>query len=368
MNQPYTFGQSTLKIGDGIWLLRVRENSYFESGLAIGTLLAQGDYPAVRLFKKRLTRALVGILYFITKRDFRRVRIPERYLEELQGSAQGSGLSYKVLFFMNFVFDVLKKYGFHCSSVALTEKDVTLVGRNTDLIPWIARAAVKWFPPVVLDIQVPGKLRCVHVIPGLFLGALSGFNERGLAMMSHQIAATKEKSVAGSLATPLLQRMILEEASNMDDADAVIRNNPIQRCISDLLTSSAEGKSRVYEITPGSIKIIDTEDRFLCCATHFTDTELTNLQRYKTTVSEGRLALMNSLAATTQAVPSEVIAMLRNFDNGLAHTKSGSSPTNEGTYQSMVFDITGRRIFISDGTTLPVSLSGNYQEILLEDG
>src|SRR5581483_8282830 len=144
-----------------------------------------------------------------------------------------------------------------CSSVAITEPEATLVGRNTDLIPWIARAALKYFPPVVLDVNTPGKLRYVHVTPGLFLGALSGFNERGIAMMSHQIAATRERSVPGALATTLLQRMILEEAGIMAEADSVIRANPIQRCISDLVTSSAEGISRIYEITPESVKVID---------------------------------------------------------------------------------------------------------------
>ena len=67
---------------------------------------------------------------------------------------------------------------------------------------------------------------------------------------------------------------------------------------------------------------------------------------------------MNALATRTRAIPEEVIAMLRNYDNGLSHLQSGHSPTNEGTYQSMVFDVTGGRIFVSDGTRLPVSLSG----------
>ena len=177
-------------------------------------MLSAADYPAVRFFKRKIVRCVVGLVYAVTRRDFSRIRIPERYLEELQGYAEGSGLSYRILFFMNFVFDILKKYGFHCSSVAIPESGPTLVGRNTDLIPWIARAALRWFPPVVLDISVPGKLRYVHVTPGLFLGVLSGFNERGVAMMSHQIAATREKSVPGTLATPLLQRMILEEGTD----------------------------------------------------------------------------------------------------------------------------------------------------------
>jgi predicted choloylglycine hydrolase len=363
----YACGRSTLEIRDGIWHLRLQESGYRESGLAIGRLLSLAGYPAIGFFRSWRAGGLVTLLYAITRRHFAAIRIPERYIEELRGYADGSGLSYRTLFFMNFVFDVLKKYGFHCSSVAITEEGATLVGRNTDLIPWIAKAALRWFPPVVLDIRMPGKLRYVHVTPGLFLGVLSGFNERGIAMMSHQIAATREKSVPGTLATPLLQRMILEEATDMAHAEAVIQANPVQRCVSNLVTSRDEGLSCIYEITPEAVKRIAASGPSLCCATHFKDLELARLQRHETTVSEGRLSLMNALAAKTRAIPGEVIAMLRNYDNGLAHQKSGSSPSNEGTYQSMVFDVTGGRIFVSDGTRLPVSLTGKYREFVLDD-
>jgi predicted choloylglycine hydrolase len=363
----HTFGRSTLEIKDGIWHLRAREAGYRETGLAVGRLLFSADYPAVRVFGTWHGRLIVKVLYALTRRDFRRIRIPERYLEELAGYAEGSGLPYATLFFMNFVFDILKKYGFHCSSVAFSEPGTTLVGRNTDLIPWIAKLTLKWFPPVLLDIKVPGTYRYVHVTPGLFLGVLGGFNERGIAMMSHQIAATKEEAVPGNLATPLLQRMILEESADLAHAESVIHANPTQRCISDLVTSDSEGKSAIYEITPASIKTTRSDGPFLCCATHFKDLELSRLQRDKTTVSESRLELMNKLAAETQPVPDQVIAILKNTDNGIEHRKSGYSPTNEGTYQSIVFDVSGRRVLVSNGTSLPVSLTGDYREFVLDD-
>lgn len=363
----FAFSQSTLEVKNRIWHLRARERSYRETGFAIGRLLTSSAYPAVRAFGSRRARVAINLLFAATRQDFRRIRIPERYLDELHGYAEGTGLSFDVLYFMNFVFDILKKYGFHCSSVAFVEQGKTLIGRNTDLIPWIAKAALKLFPPVVLDISVPGKLRYVHVTPGLFLGVLGGFNERGVSMMSHQIAATREEAVPGTLATPILQRMILEEARDMAHAESVIRTNPVQRCISNLVTSGAEGISCIYEITPASIKITRNSGTFLCCATHFKDSELSLLQRHKTTVSEKRLELMNELAAEARPTPDEVIAILRNYDNGLAHRKSGYSPTNEGTYQSIVFDVSGGRIFVSDGSQLPVSLTGAYREIAIGD-
>ena len=102
-------------------------------------------------------------------------------------------------------------------------------------------------------------------------------------------------------------------------------------------------------------------------ATHFKDAELSLLHRHKSTISENRLALLNQLAAASRPVPEEVIAILKNCDNGVQHQKSGYSPTNEGTYQSIVFDIPRRRLFLSDGTRLPVSLTGVYREIALDE-
>ena len=51
-------------------------------------------------------RFVVGLVYAITHKDFRRIRIPERYLEELEGYAAGSGVPYRVLYFLNFVLSL----------------------------------------------------------------------------------------------------------------------------------------------------------------------------------------------------------------------------------------------------------------------
>ena len=85
----YADSRSTLEIKDGIWHLSVREAGYRESGDAIGRLLRAADYPAIRFFKKRSTGLLVALLYAVTKRNFATIRIPERYLEELRGYAEG---------------------------------------------------------------------------------------------------------------------------------------------------------------------------------------------------------------------------------------------------------------------------------------
>ena len=365
-NRRFAYSNSMIETDDVIWRMRIQENGYYAGGLAIGRLLSLAGYPAIRFCRSGPVTALFSLLYTFARKHFADIRIPERYLDELRGYADGTGIPYRTLFTVNFVFDVLKKYGAHCSSVVIAKSGSTLIGRNTDLLPWIGRLALKWFPSIVLDIATPEKLRYVNITPGLFLGAFNGFNERGVAVLSHQIGATKEEPVAGNLATTLLQRMLLEEATDIACAESITRANPIQRCISNMIVSSDEGASCVFEISPTLVKTSHKSGPYQCCVTHFQDEELSKLHRKTPEASQSRLRFMNFLAERKEATPKDLIAFLTNYDNGIGHKDSGRSPTNEGTYQSLVFDIMRHRIFIADGRTLPVSLWGVYREISVD--
>ncbi|HYM19284.1 MAG TPA: C45 family peptidase [Micropepsaceae bacterium] len=359
----FSYGNSVLEKDGAIWRMQIRENGYYAGGFAIGRLLDLADYPGVKFCRSAATTKIFALLHRLIGKKFSDIRIPERYLDELHGYADATGIAYKTLFTVNFVFDVLKRYGMHCSSVVVSEPGATMIGRNTDLLPWLGRLALKWFPSIVMDVATPGKLRYVHVTPALFLGAFNGYNERGLAVMSHQIGATKEKPVQGNLATTLLQRMLLEEAGDLAEAESITRANPVQRCISNLIVSTKERESCVFEISPTLVKIFPGTGSYQCCVTHFEDAELSPLHRKAPEASRSRLKLMNSIAAKARARVNDLIALLKNCDNGISHKDSGRSPTNAGTYQSLVFDILKRRIFVADGPSLPVSLSGTYREI-----
>jgi linoleoyl-CoA desaturase len=361
----FVCGNSSIELRDGIWRMHIHESGDYAAGLAAGRLLKMADYPGIRFCSRGDVTAVFQIVFLLIGRDLAKIRIPRRFLDELQGYADATGIPYRTLFCMNFFFDVLKKYGFHCSSVAVMEHGATLVGRNTDLIPWIARLALKWFPSLVLEVTMPSGRRYAHFTPALFLGAFNGFNDRGIAVLSHQVAATKEKSVAGNLATTLLQRMLLEQATCLSHAEELIRANPIQRCVSNMIVSASEGASRIFEISPAAVKAKAGSPVSQCCVTHFQDEELAKLHRRFPAESHRRLALMNRIATRTKPHPFAIIRLLRNCDNGTSHRNSGCSPTNDGTYQSLVLDLTNRKMFISDGTRLPVSLSGTYREVQL---
>jgi predicted choloylglycine hydrolase len=356
-----TYASSSAEIADGIWRMTLREKNHYETGFAYGTLLARMRYPIIRVVKSRPVSWLVHLVYLATRRHFSAIRIPAEYLDELRGYSDATGIPYNTLYFINFSFDILKRYGFHCSTIALSQAGKTLVCRNTDLLPWIGSFALKWLPSIVVDMQIPGRTRFVHNTPGFFLGALNGFNERGIAVTSHQVLPTREPAASGGLASVLLPRLLLEQSTTVEDAGHIIHRNRIRRCLNVMVASATE--SHVYEISPGHIHVIRTNAHYLCCTTHFQHEDLHRLHRSSTEGSQQRLQLMNRLARDSVGTVEDAIVMLQSTENGTGHDGSGFSPTNDGTYQSFVIDLTDRTIYISDGKTLPVSLTGTYRAL-----
>src|SRR6266404_7754360 len=219
MSATHTYASSSAEIADGIWRMRLREQNPYDTGYAYGTLLARMRYPIIRVVKSRPVSWLISLAFRLTRKHFSAIRVPAEYLDELRGYSDATGISYNCLYFINFSFDILKRFGFHCSTISLALAGKTLVGRNTDLLPWIGRIALKWLPSIVVDMQIPGRSRFVHITPGFFLGALNGFNERGIAVTSHQVLPTREPTAAGGLASILLPRLLLEQSSRVEDAD-----------------------------------------------------------------------------------------------------------------------------------------------------
>ena len=94
----FSFGNSTVDVKDGIWRMHIRERNYYTNGFAIGKLLSEARYPGLEFCRKFHIKALFAVLYFLMKAHFHRIRIPERYLEELRGYAAATGLSSRMRF------------------------------------------------------------------------------------------------------------------------------------------------------------------------------------------------------------------------------------------------------------------------------
>jgi predicted choloylglycine hydrolase len=259
------FGNSWIKVVKGIDYLHLEEKNYYDTGYAYGRLLVEANHPIIAFLKRYTSRIMLSTLYTITKKHYKDISIPHKYLDELQGYADATGIAYHHLYCMNFCFDVLKRYGFHCSTISLFLKDRTLVLRNTDLIPFLTRLALKYARSIVVDVAVPGTQRYTHVSLPLFIGVLNGFNHH-IALNSHQIMHVKEKTNKQLLATPLLMRLMLEQAESLKEAECIAKTHPTKRSLNIMVTDRQ--KSIILEVHPKMIKTIAKKGP-MCCTTHF---------------------------------------------------------------------------------------------------
>ena len=153
MSATHTYGSSSAEIADGIWRMTLREGNHYDTGFAYGTLLRRMGYPIIRIVKSWPVAALFGLAYRATRKHFAAIRIPGEYLDELRGYSDATGISYNCLYFINFCFDILKRFGFHCSTISLALAGNRLPGVKTDVAALFGGNGAAQ-PDAVLDLAI----------------------------------------------------------------------------------------------------------------------------------------------------------------------------------------------------------------------
>ncbi len=244
-------GQGFLEESEGRRVLHVQGTPY-EMGFQHGTLLKKDIRELVRFlfdvkakeFSEHLQVNLGGIgiqpdakTIIQTITLLQKPHVPARFYEEMQGVADGSGVSYNEIVLANFIPEL-----FHCSGFALSgaaTKDGTLYhGRILDYgCDWRLQEHA-----VVLIAQPSGRIPFVNVTYAGFVGSVTGMNARQVAI--GEMGGRGLGQWAG-MPMAFLLRMALEEAGDLDAAIAVFRDHP-RTCqyfyvISDGKTGQAVG-------------------------------------------------------------------------------------------------------------------------------
>lgn len=177
--------------------------------------------------------------------------VPARYMEEMEGLAEGAGISVADARVCNFIPEM-----FHCSGFALmgsATKDGTLYhGRVLDY-------AVDWGlqeHAVVIVVEPEGRIPFVNVSYAGFVGSVTGMNAEHVS-----IGEMGGRGLGHWQGVPmaLLVREALETGSDLDRAIAAFRDNP-RTCqyyyvIADAKSNRAVGMeaswNRFYLVQPG---------------------------------------------------------------------------------------------------------------------
>ncbi len=220
-------GEGFLEEIDGYRVLHVKGTPY-EMGYQQGVLLRDDIRDQIHyLFEvkaKEMTFELGGMKVLSPKQVIRGIiatqkkYIPARFLEEIRGIADGSGVPYEDGAIANFIPEL-----FHCSGFALSgsaTKDGTLYhGRILDYgCDWRLQ------DHAVLTIAEPrGRIPFVNVTYAGFVGSVTGMNAERIS-----IGEMGGRGLGHWEGVPMaiLVRMALEESHSLDEAVAVFRDHP----------------------------------------------------------------------------------------------------------------------------------------------
>ena len=221
----------------------VRDNISFllgqDAGAAAGAGGAGAATKPVSLNGRTVTRAAVAAILTTIFEN----RVPPRFMDEMKALAEAAGLPAEQVIAGNLIPEA-----FHCSGFALLPKATAdgqlLHGRVLDY-----GIDLRLQERAVLIIQEPdGRTPFVNVSYAGFIGSVTGMNAAGVSIGEMGGGGTGRWA---GIPMSFLVRMVLEDASTLDQAIAVFTDNP-RTCeyyyvIADARAGSAVGMRAVPE-------------------------------------------------------------------------------------------------------------------------
>ncbi|MBA4367066.1 MAG: hypothetical protein C0403_05440 [Desulfobacterium sp.] len=212
--------------------------------------------------------------------------MPEEYLEELRGLADGSGIEYRMIFISNFLSDLTmamlpevigkkaKNFGVYseCSDFAASGKATKdgklIVGRNTDYSGqgrWMAHQTLIFYKPkkqyAYVNVTTAGMLKCN-----------SAMNEKGITMGGHFMGfagATPE-----GVSFTIFENEIMRKAGSIDEALKILRSGRIGGSFGLVIADGRTGDAIVVEAAGDRLGVRKMKRGSICLTNFATTPEL----------------------------------------------------------------------------------------------
>jgi len=198
--------------------------------------------------------------------------IPQEYIDEMKGLAEGAGIDYKEVLNMTThvdYFAILMCSTFVANGPA-TPDGKLIEARNLD---WASGQAKELDPFTTVFVYKPDKGHSfVSIIyPGI-VGALSAVNDAKITVELNFSMAKKN----GTMGFPalLFTRHVAQNAATIDEAEKLIRDLPRIAGYNIMVTDGKTNKARLIEITADGVGTKDIENNSLITTNHFTTKEL----------------------------------------------------------------------------------------------
>jgi len=255
--------------------------------------------------------------------------LPERFREEMIAFARAAGISYDKILTTNAFPDIYRKGA--CSSFAAsgaaTSDGKPLLARNLDFFG----NGVLEKTGVVFVIKPEGRKSFVTITWPGFSGVLSGMNSDGLCCAVMEVRLGKVTT--DGMPSTLLFRRVLEEASSLDEALAILET-AVKVAGNNLIVIDGQGRAAVAELGPGLFRVRRAEDGMVYSTNH-------HRNRLPRILRCGRYKKFEAFAEE-EAGAIDAAALKK-----VLHS------VNQGmiTLQSMIFEPDALRIHLATGVT-----------------
>ena len=364
-------GQGFLEEVDGYRVLHVKGSPY-EMGFQHGALLKDDIKELVRFLfdvkAKELKIEVAGMkvqpdakaIIAIIARSQRKY-VPPRFFEELQGVADGAGMTVEEITVANFIPEM-----FHCSGFAISgsaTKDGTLYhGRILDYgCDWRLQ------DHAILTVAEPdGKIPFVNVTYSGFIGSVTGMNAKHVSI--GEMGGAGRGHWAG-VPMSFLVRMALEEADDLDEAIAIFRDNPRTCEYYYVIADGKSGKAVGMEAHWNRFNVVRMGEEHPRLPHAVPDAVLLSAgDRYEELAKRVKAGRGQFTAESARALMARPVAMKSNLHSVLFETRStrmwvanaskDAKPASDQPYHEFVFSELLTHSAADSAPSLPLATSG----------
>ncbi len=264
----YLYLDGSLSESHGIPVLTVKGNPYrvgLQYGVLLDPYLETMNYTVDSLVEEFIGSSILkqAIAKIVLKRRIKAIeeKMPERYLQELKGVAEGSILSTfevkRLAYFPQLFFKI------SCTSFVLKDEDQMVHGRNLD---WSGIDAITAFP-LIVNYEIDGYYPFTNLTFVGYPGVYTGMNQEGLSLSINMNSSPpgKGKKVEDyhtGMPLAFKVRSMLEECRTLEETTASL-NNYATHAWFITAGSRIDTSGNVYELTRGGMMVTGMEKDFL---------------------------------------------------------------------------------------------------------
>jgi len=335
---------------------------HYQMGLQYGVLLRSEILDALKSYQKVLEWQAkeIGMAYsdLITrlKKQTKQIseRLPERFLREMKGISDGSGVPYETVLLVSLIYDALEAAAQDsggCTGVLLKGKSGTIIhGRNNDTAAGEEASKIL----AVVRHRAEGYNAVTHIDFVLWCGVETGYNDKGLRF-SEETLKVKEPNPNGFSLTYLI-RMALEECATLEEFYPLFDRYPVIGAYGCVLSHQKQGRGMVVELTPTSWKAKEMDGSLMWNFNHLYDANLRRQQSPAKNIGNenwDREAIAKTFPLKKQYQLKDAIEFLRlqKGPDNIDYSRHGLKYPicNCNTHEMVVFDPEGDGFYFASG-------------------